>query len=398
MSRELGLTQDWPVVIVGLGNLGQALANYGGFGDRGFPVAALFDADPRVDRHRGARHASCARSTSCPPIAAERSIAIGDHRHARRRPPRTSPTGWSPPACRRSSTSPPRCISVPERRVAAQGRPRRRAADPQLLPAAQGRRSARWPSPTERRARRRPAVPGEPARGGPAGAGRRRRRGGRREGSRACSPPARSCTSWRPRSRAEVRALDVTVGGAAVRARRGRRATASSSRAPTTRRSTRRCSTTARRPASGSTPPTTPRAAPTRSRPGSTAAGCSSRCRPRATARRWPSWLRDQLAEQLGPEYDTLLDLLAEARAEPGGGRARRPSAPIGDRPSIRGCWTSSGPVASTRPGSSSRPPSPPPIRPSRVPFARRPPRVRRRHRAEPPEHPARPARADDHR
>jgi redox-sensing transcriptional repressor len=45
MSRELGLTKDWPVVIVGIGNLGAALANYGGFGDRGFPVAALVDAD-----------------------------------------------------------------------------------------------------------------------------------------------------------------------------------------------------------------------------------------------------------------------------------------------------------------------------------------------------------------
>ncbi len=46
MSRELGLTHDWPVVIMGAGNLGQALANYGGFTDRGFPVAALVDADP----------------------------------------------------------------------------------------------------------------------------------------------------------------------------------------------------------------------------------------------------------------------------------------------------------------------------------------------------------------
>ncbi|QXC60139.1 redox-sensing transcriptional repressor Rex [Aquihabitans sp. G128] len=45
MSRELGLTHDWPVVIVGAGNLGQALANYGGFKERGFPVAALVDAD-----------------------------------------------------------------------------------------------------------------------------------------------------------------------------------------------------------------------------------------------------------------------------------------------------------------------------------------------------------------
>jgi redox-sensing transcriptional repressor len=45
MSRELGLTQDWPVVICGIGNLGHALANYGGFTERGFPVAALVDAD-----------------------------------------------------------------------------------------------------------------------------------------------------------------------------------------------------------------------------------------------------------------------------------------------------------------------------------------------------------------
>jgi redox-sensing transcriptional repressor len=48
MSRELGLTKDWHVVIAGVGNLGHALANYGGFSDRGFPVAALVDADPKV--------------------------------------------------------------------------------------------------------------------------------------------------------------------------------------------------------------------------------------------------------------------------------------------------------------------------------------------------------------
>ena len=45
ISRELGLTQDWPVAIVGLGNLGHALANYRGFLSRGFRVAALVDAD-----------------------------------------------------------------------------------------------------------------------------------------------------------------------------------------------------------------------------------------------------------------------------------------------------------------------------------------------------------------
>ena len=62
ISRELGLTQDWPVVIVGIGNLGHALAGYGGFGERGFPVAALLDADPeRVGERIGdlvVRHVS----------------------------------------------------------------------------------------------------------------------------------------------------------------------------------------------------------------------------------------------------------------------------------------------------------------------------------------------------
>jgi redox-sensing transcriptional repressor len=46
ISRELGLTQDWAVVIVGVGNLGHALAHYGGFASRGFRIAGLVDADP----------------------------------------------------------------------------------------------------------------------------------------------------------------------------------------------------------------------------------------------------------------------------------------------------------------------------------------------------------------
>ena len=46
IRRELGLTHDWPCVIAGMGNLGQALANYGGFSERGFVIAALVDTDP----------------------------------------------------------------------------------------------------------------------------------------------------------------------------------------------------------------------------------------------------------------------------------------------------------------------------------------------------------------
>jgi redox-sensing transcriptional repressor len=46
IRRELGLTQHWPIVIAGIGNLGHALANYKGFAERGFRVSAMVDADP----------------------------------------------------------------------------------------------------------------------------------------------------------------------------------------------------------------------------------------------------------------------------------------------------------------------------------------------------------------
>jgi redox-sensing transcriptional repressor len=45
IERLLGLTRHHSVAVVGIGNLGHALANYGGFPDRGFPVTALFDLD-----------------------------------------------------------------------------------------------------------------------------------------------------------------------------------------------------------------------------------------------------------------------------------------------------------------------------------------------------------------
>ncbi len=46
IGREVGSTQLWPVIIVGVGNLGRALAHYAGFGSRGFRVVALVDAAP----------------------------------------------------------------------------------------------------------------------------------------------------------------------------------------------------------------------------------------------------------------------------------------------------------------------------------------------------------------
>jgi redox-sensing transcriptional repressor len=46
INRILGLTQKWPVVLVGLGYLGQAIARYEGFREKGLDVVALFDSDP----------------------------------------------------------------------------------------------------------------------------------------------------------------------------------------------------------------------------------------------------------------------------------------------------------------------------------------------------------------
>jgi redox-sensing transcriptional repressor len=45
IEHVLGLTQRRGVALVGVGNLGHALAGYAGFGNRGFRIAALFDAD-----------------------------------------------------------------------------------------------------------------------------------------------------------------------------------------------------------------------------------------------------------------------------------------------------------------------------------------------------------------
>src|SRR5204862_6564232 len=76
IRRELGLTQHWPVVIAGVGNLGHALANYRGFGERGFKVVALADADQAKvgERVNGLRVQPV---DDLPDIVREREIAIG---------------------------------------------------------------------------------------------------------------------------------------------------------------------------------------------------------------------------------------------------------------------------------------------------------------------------------
>jgi redox-sensing transcriptional repressor len=46
LRHILGIDRDWPLALVGLGNLGRALLRYRGFRSRGFHIVALFDNDP----------------------------------------------------------------------------------------------------------------------------------------------------------------------------------------------------------------------------------------------------------------------------------------------------------------------------------------------------------------
>jgi redox-sensing transcriptional repressor len=46
LRRILQVDHEWPIALIGIGDLGRALAHYGGFVNRGFRIAALFDNDP----------------------------------------------------------------------------------------------------------------------------------------------------------------------------------------------------------------------------------------------------------------------------------------------------------------------------------------------------------------
>ena len=77
IRRELGLTQDWPIVIAGIGNLGHALANYRGFPERGFSVAALVDVDPVEGGAAGRASWPSTTWTTCRELVRTLGIAIG---------------------------------------------------------------------------------------------------------------------------------------------------------------------------------------------------------------------------------------------------------------------------------------------------------------------------------
>ena len=57
LRKILGINRDWPLALVGLGNLGRALLRYHGFRSRRFHIVAVFDNDPRKvgQTHEGLR-------------------------------------------------------------------------------------------------------------------------------------------------------------------------------------------------------------------------------------------------------------------------------------------------------------------------------------------------------
>ena len=65
LQKILGLDREWPVVLVGFGNLGSALFNYKGFSRQGFRIATIVDDDP----------AKVGRDLDGVPIVATRDIA-----------------------------------------------------------------------------------------------------------------------------------------------------------------------------------------------------------------------------------------------------------------------------------------------------------------------------------
>ena len=77
IDRALGVDRDWPVAIVGIGNLGGRWSTPRGSAARGFRVTALFDVDPAVGRPDGSARWRSATSTSSPSIAAETARPSG---------------------------------------------------------------------------------------------------------------------------------------------------------------------------------------------------------------------------------------------------------------------------------------------------------------------------------
>lgn len=77
LVRELGIDRTRRVLIAGAGNLGMALADYGGFNDRGFEIAAIIDNDLTKIGRRSRSGVEVLAWDELPAIIRQHSVDIG---------------------------------------------------------------------------------------------------------------------------------------------------------------------------------------------------------------------------------------------------------------------------------------------------------------------------------
>ena len=77
LVRELGLDRTRRVLIAGAGNLGMALADYAGFNDNGFAIAALVDNDPAKIGRRSRSGIEVLPWDELPTIIGDHQVDIG---------------------------------------------------------------------------------------------------------------------------------------------------------------------------------------------------------------------------------------------------------------------------------------------------------------------------------
>lgn len=76
IRQALGVDREWRMALVGVGNLGRAILNYGDFRARGFKIVGIFDCDPfKIGEEMHGLEVRC--TDTLKDVAASENIEIG---------------------------------------------------------------------------------------------------------------------------------------------------------------------------------------------------------------------------------------------------------------------------------------------------------------------------------